>query len=222
MSDFVDFAASGVDLSSEWMLKLYRKFCAHLFNFGLKHWFDLYVIHLYESITKKVFFFLKKWWNSRALRKLGILRCRRWDFPFKMTEGWSQGDTTLTAKQTDRRPKMQIKGWKTDSANRPTYRQGLQPLFVELSLLTRHPEGRGRREEKTRWDLERRRTLSRRREKGGRQRVEGARSIQRRSFSNNPTGAAAGSRDLSLSGHVAHTRHSAFSALSVCHPLFFL
>lgn len=25
-----------------------------------------------------------------------------------------------------------------------TYRQGLQPLFVELNLLTRHPEGKAR------------------------------------------------------------------------------
>lgn len=36
-----------------------------------------------------------------------------------------------------------------------TYRQGLQPLFVELSLLTRHPEGeagegRGERKENER------------------------------------------------------------------------
>lgn len=56
-------------------------------------------------------------------------------------------------------------------------------------------------------------TLSERSWKGGRQREEGTRSIQRRSFPNNPNGAAAGSRDLSLGGHVAHSRHSAFLPL---------
>lgn len=37
---------------------------------------------------------------------------------------------------------------KKRASNTQTYRQGLQPLFVELSLLTRHPEvvgGRGKR-----------------------------------------------------------------------------
>lgn len=44
-------------------------------------------------------------------------------------------------KRGQQRQKTPTKTKKTDSLNTVTYRQGLQPLFVELSLLTRHPEG---------------------------------------------------------------------------------
>lgn len=49
-------------------------------------------------------------------------------------------------------PSQMMKAFETltdkKASNTQTYRQGLQPLFVELSLLTRHPEvvgGRGKR-----------------------------------------------------------------------------
>ena len=129
-----------------------------------------------------------------------------------------------------------------------TYRQGLQPLFVELSLLTRHPEGRrggkqgrgwGWKEKGETWDLmEDKRELGSLWEEvqgsGGEREKErrrkGGVSKKARSFlSSNPTGdrrqwekelAPSGSKVLSFTGHVPP--HSARRSLCLYHPLFLL
>lgn len=132
------------------------------------------------------------------------------------------------SRQTDSKANRQeVKGTdrgssrvKTDSLSTLTYRQGLQPLFVELSLLTRHPEGGSGGEggeRRTRGEIWEDESLSKRcrehRGEGGRGVREAGRGggVSRRGPSSAIIQADGEqelrrSRDLSLSGHVPHTQ----------------